>query len=284
MLNRLIIIFKDIKIQHTVFAMPFAIIGAVSASNGMPDVKKLCWIILAMIFARSSAMAFNRVVDIKYDSQNPRTSKRPLPSNMIKQGSYISFIIISSTLFIFITSLLNFTAFILSPIALFTCLFYSYTKRFTHLSHLFLGIALGMAPIGAWIGITGRISIFPLILGASVVFWLAGLDIIYACQDIEFDRNIGLFSFPSKYGLRNALLLSSIFHIIMLLLLVCLIPIGRLGWLYVIGLVVVTGLLIYEHTIISYKDLSKINTAFFHTNGILSAILMVFTIADYATK
>jgi len=277
---KLKILLEDIKIQHTVFALPFALMSAFIASNGVPPSDKLLWILLAMVGARSSAMSFNRIADVDYDRENPRTKERALPKGRIRKSYYIIFLILSVLLFIFSCIMLNRLALILSPAALLIVFFYSYTKRFTIFSHFFLGLSLSLAPIGAWVAIREEISIVSIVLGLAVIFWLAGLDIIYSCQDVEFDKSHGLFSFPAKLGIERALRLAAIFHVIMTLFLFSLFFIGNLGLLYLGGIILIAGLLYYEHSIVRPDDLSKVNVAFFNVNGIISIGLMLMTILD----
>jgi len=277
---KLKILLEDIKIQHTVFALPFALMSAFIASKGVPPSGKLLWILLAMVGARSSAMSFNRIADVDYDRENPRTKERALPKGRIRKSYYIIFLILSVLLFIFSCIMLNRLALILSPAALLIVFFYSYTKRFTIFSHFFLGLSLSLAPIGAWVAIREEISIVSIVLGLAVIFWLAGLDIIYSCQDVEFDKSHGLFSFPAKLGIERALRLAAIFHVIMTLFLFSLFFIGNLGLLYLGGIILIAGLLYYEHSIVRPDDLSKVNVAFFNVNGIISIGLMLMTILD----
>ena len=280
MLKKIKILLEDIKIQHTVFALPFALMSAFIASNGVPPSDKLLWILLSMVGARSSAMSFNRIADVDYDRENPRTKERALPKGRIRKSYYIIFLILSVLLFIFSCIMLNRLALILSPAALLIVFFYSYTKRFTIFSHFFLGLSLSLAPIGAWVAIREEISIVSVVLGLAVIFWLAGLDIIYSCQDVEFDKSHGLFSFPAKLGIERALRLAAIFHVIMTLFLFSLFFIGNLGLLYLGGIILIAGLLYYEHSIVRPDDLSKVNVAFFNVNGIISIGLMLMTILD----
>jgi 4-hydroxybenzoate polyprenyltransferase len=280
MLMKLKIILEDIKIQHTVFALPFALMSAFIASSGIPPSDKLLWILLAMVGARSSAMSFNRIVDVGYDRENPRTKERALPKGKIKKTQYIIFLLLSAILFLFSCFMLNRLAFILSPVALLIVFFYSYTKRFTIFSHFFLGLSLSLAPIGAWVAVREEISLASMVLGLVVIFWLAGLDIIYSCQDVEFDKSHELFSFPAKLGVERALKLSAFFHGIMMLFLFSLFFIENLGLLYIVGIVLIAGLLYYEHSIVSPDDLSRVNVAFFNVNGVISIGLMLMTIID----
>lgn len=254
--------------------------SAFIASEGLPSMNKIIWILLAMVGARSAAMSCNRIVDAKYDALNPRTKNRALPSKKISRQSYLFFLLSSAVLLVFSAYQLNHLAFLLSPVALCIIFFYSWTKRFTVYSHFFLGLALSLAPIGAWVAIREEITIMPIILGAAVIFWLAGFDIIYACQDIDFDKQAGLLSIPEKFGVEKALKLSSLFHLIMVFFLMLLLITKQLGWVYLSGIIIVSALLIYEHSIVKPNDLSKVNVAFFNINGQVSILLMVLTIID----
>ena len=279
--TKLAIIFSDIKIQHTVFALPFAVMSAFLAAGGMPEIKKLLWIIVCMLGARSAAMAFNRVVDARFDKENPRTRDRALPSGKINVGNYAVFLVASSALFIFSAWMLNSLAFYLSPVALAIVFFYSLTKRFTAFSHFWLGLAISIAPVGAWVAIREEISFTSLLLGAAVVFWLIGFDILYSCMDIEADRINRLHSIPERFGVETALKMALASHAVMVVfLLVLLEPTVLLGWVYLAGVVLVAGLLVYEHSLIKKDDLSKVNMAFFNVNGIISVGLMIFVIVD----
>jgi 4-hydroxybenzoate polyprenyltransferase len=233
-----------------------------------------------MVFARSSAMAFNRLVDASFDEKNPRTKGRVIPSGMASRRQYVFFIVAASSGFILACSQINRLSLILSPVALLIVFFYSYTKRFTAYSHFFLGLALSLAPLGAWIAVKEEISAAALVLGGAVVFWLAGLDAIYSLQDMEFDRAHGLNSIPQRFGVRLALILSAVFHAVMVGLLFILLLISPLSWIYGVGVSLTAGLLIYEHWLVRPDDLSKVNVAFFNVNGVISVGLMAFTLAD----
>ncbi len=274
-------ILKDIKVEHTLFAMPFAVMGAFIAAGGMPAPRLLGFILAAMVFARSAAMAFNRLTDAGFDSGNPRTKDRPLASGRARRAAYIVFVIVTSALFIAACRSINLLAFYLSPVALAIVFFYSFTKRFTPYSHLFLGIALALAPVGAWIAVTAAMAVPPLLLGAAVVFWLLGLDIIYSCQDVEHDRAHGLFSIPSRFGVARGLQFAAWAHAVMILFLVALWYVaGTLGWIYLAGVACTAALLWYEHRLVRPDDLRKVNVAFFNVNGMISVGLMTFTLAD----
>lgn len=281
MFAKLSVIFADIKIQHTIFALPFAIMSAFIAAKGLPQTEKIIWIVVCMVGARSAAMAFNRVLDARFDAKNPRTQDRALPAGRVDIRSYWLFLIVSSAIFIFAANMLNSLAFYLSPVALLIVFFYSFTKRFTAYSHFWLGLAIAISPVGAWVAIREEISFSSLILGAAVIFWLVGFDILYSCMDVEFDRSSGLKSIPQKFGIENALRIAFASHGLMVLFLLgLLLFVGQLGVLYSIGVVVVAILLFYEHSLVRPDDLSRINIAFFNINGIISLGLMVFVIID----
>jgi 4-hydroxybenzoate polyprenyltransferase len=278
--NKLKIIFSDIKLQHTIFALPFAIMSAFLAAEGFPEMEKLIWIVVCMVTARSAAMSFNRIMDARFDASNPRTEGRALPSGKIQTGTYVLFLIASSLAFIVASAMLNSLAFYLSPLALAIVFFYSLTKRFTAWSHFWLGIALSVAPVGAWVAIREEISLISLILGAAVVFWLIGFDIIYSCMDVGVDSKLGLHSIPQRFGIKRALMLAKAAHAIMILFLLGLLYSPLLGGLYFAGVAGVAGLLWYEHSLVSPEDLSKVNVAFFNVNGWISLLLMALMIGD----
>ena len=281
MFAKLSVIFADIKIQHTIFALPFAIMSAFIAAKGLPQTEKIIWIVVCMVGARSAAMAFNRVLDARLDAKNPRTQDRALPAGRVDIRSYWLFLIVSSAIFIFAANMLISLAFYLSPVALLIVFFYSFTKRFTAYSHFWLGLAIAISPVGAWVAIREEISFSSLILGAAVIFWMVRFDILYSCMDVEFDRSSGLKSIPQKFGIENALRIAFASHGVMVLFLLgLLLFVGQLGVLYSIGVVVVAILLFYEHSLVRPDDLSRINIAFFNINGIISIGLMVFVIID----
>lgn len=219
-MKRLLLVLETIKFEHTIFALPFAFLGAFLAARGFPGWETSFWIIMAMIGARSAAMAFNRLADRFDDRLNPRTSDRALPRKLLSAQFVALFTLASSTLFIFSAWMLNELAFHLSPVALVIVLFYSYTKRFTSLSHLVLGLSIAIAPVGGWVAVRGEIHLDPFYVAAAVLFWVAGFDIIYACQDYDFDRKIGRYSWPRKWGIKTALRISALFHVLMMLLLI----------------------------------------------------------------
>jgi 4-hydroxybenzoate polyprenyltransferase len=269
-----------IKFEHSVFALPFALTGAMLAVRGWPSRRELVWIIVAMVGARSAAMTFNRLVDFRYDAANPRTRSRALPTGRLSRPFAVGFTLVSCGLLVLAARELNPLAFKLSPLALSVLLLYSYTKRFTLLSHLVLGVCLGMSPVAAWIALRGDISGAALLLGAAVTLWVAGFDIIYACQDVEFDRVAGLHSLPRRIGIGPALYASAALHILMLGLLVAVARLENLGWIALGGLLLVAALLAYEHTLVKPSDLSRLNAAFFNVNGYISLLFFLTWAAD----
>jgi 4-hydroxybenzoate polyprenyltransferase len=269
-----------IKWEHSIFALPFALCGAMLAAGGWPTLHQLIWIVVAMVAARSAAMAFNRLADASIDAANPRTSTRALPAGHLTSTFVATFVVVSSAIFIFAASQLNRLALWLSPIALAVLLLYSYTKRFTRWSHLVLGFALGIAPSAAWIAVRGSLDPRILLLTAAVTFWVGGFDVLYACQDFDFDRQTGLHSVPRYLGIERSLWVARAFHVLMLLLLIALLLAFGLGKIAVVGLVIVTALLIYEHSLVSATDLSKLNAAFFTMNGVISVVFFVFVASD----
>ena len=275
-----------IKFEHTLFALPFAFLGAILAANGLPTWAQLLWITLAMIGARSAAMTFNRIIDVEFDKANPRTSSRELPSGKLSIGFAWAFLFASVALFVLASWSLNWLTFALSPVALISVLGYSYAKRFTSLSHLILGWALAISPTAAWIAVRGTIdSEIPLLLSLVVLMWTAGFDVMYACQDHDFDKTAGLRSIPARFGVRNALMIARLFHVQAFIALILLYFVTGLGWPALIGVFLVGGLLIYQHTLVSAKNLSRMNAAFFTTNAFVSVILFIsFSIGVFAAK
>ena len=280
LLKNLQVTLEMIKWEHSVFALPFALCGAMLAARGVPTVHQLVWIVVAMVAARSAAMSFNRLADASIDAANPRTRTRALPAGVLTQNFVRNFTLVSCGLFVLAAWELNRLAFLLSPLALGILLLYSYTKRWTRWSHLVLGFALGIAPAAAWIAVRGSLDPRILLLTAAVTFWVAGFDVLYACQDYEFDQHAGLHSLPRYCGIGNALWIARLFHLSMLVLLAALIWIFGLGMLTMAGVVVVLLLLAYEHSLVSKDDLSKLNAAFFTMNGIISVIFFVFLALD----
>ena len=279
-LHNLRITLEMIKWEHSVFALPFALCGAMLAANGLPSIHQLGWIIVAMVSARSAAMAFNRLADATIDAANPRTQTRALPAGTLTPAFVTTFVVISSAVFVLAASQLNRVTLALSPVALAIVLLYSYSKRFTRWSHLMLGFALGIAPAAAWIAVRGSLDPRILLLTAAVTFWVAGFDVLYACQDYEFDQRAGLHSVPRYVGIRRALLTSRLFHMLMLLLLISLVIVFGLGKLALAGVIVVAMLLAYEHSLVSADDLSKLNAAFFTMNGVISVVFFFFVAGD----
>lgn len=283
-LRNLRVTLEMIKWEHSVFALPFALCGAMLAASGLPTAHELFWIIIAMFAARSAAMAFNRLADASIDAANPRTSARALPAGHLSSTFVGSFVVVSCAIFILAASQLNRLTLWLSPLALAVLLLYSYTKRFTRFSHLVLGFALGIAPSAAWIAVRGSLDPRILLLTAAVTFWVAGFDILYACQDFQFDCDAGLHSIPRHIGIAPALWIARAFHLVMLLLLVALLPAFALGKLAAAGVVAVMLLLIYEHSLVKADDLTKLNAAFFTMNGIISVIFALFIAADLLSR
>jgi|HubBroStandDraft_6_1064221.scaffolds.fasta_scaffold338764_2 4-hydroxybenzoate polyprenyltransferase len=299
-----------IKFSHTIFAMPFALIGFFlgieawrknnsmtfhewytrfpithMASDSVPHspsdlLLRFLLVILCMITARSAAMSFNRYLDRSFDAKNPRTAIREIPRGIISANHALIFTIISCLIFFVSCLFINRTCFLLSPVALFIILFYSYTKKFTPLCHLVLGIGLSLAPIGAYIAVTGTFALLPVLFSLAVVFWVSGFDIIYALQDIEFDKSQNLYSIPAWLGKSNALHVSEIFHILSIAFVCCAGIYGQFGWWYWLGIAVFTGMLAYQHSIVKPNDLSKVNIAFMTANGIASVVFAVFVITD----
>jgi 4-hydroxybenzoate polyprenyltransferase len=269
-----------IKWEHSIFALPFALCGAMLAAGGLPTAHQVAWIIVAMVAARSAAMAFNRMADASIDAANPRTSARALPAGQLTPAFVATFIVISSVVFIAAAAELNRLALWLSPVALAVLLLYSYTKRFTRWSHLVLGFALGIAPSAAWIAVRGSLDPRILLLTAAVTFWVAGFDVLYACQDFDFDRASGLHSIPRYLGISRALWVARASHIIMLLLLAGLLVVFGMGRVAIAGVAVVAVLLAYEHSLVSAGDLRKLNAAFFTMNGVISVVFFVFVAGD----
>jgi len=269
-----------IKWEHSVFALPFALCGAMLAANGLPTWHQLAWIVVAMIAARSAAMAFNRLADAAIDADNPRTRTRALPAGLLSRGFVATFVAISCAVLVLAAWELNRLAFLLSPLALAVVLLYSYSKRFTRWSHLVLGFALGIAPAAAWIAVRGSLDPRILLLTAAVTFWVGGFDVLYACQDYDFDREAGLHSVPRYWGIQRALWVARAFHLLMLLLLVALVVEFGLGKLALIGVLAVALLLAYEHSLVSHHDLSRLNAAFFTMNGVISVVFFLFVAGD----
>jgi len=268
-----------IKWEHSIFALPFALSGAMLAAGGWPTPHQLFWIVVAMVAARSAAMAFNRLVDADIDAQNPRTSMRALPAGLLSRGFVTGFVILAAAVLIFAAGRLNRLSFLLSPVALAIVLAYSYTKRFTRWSHIVLGIALGIAPAAAWIAVRGSLDPRILLLTAAVTFWVAGFDVLYSCQDFDFDRSAGLYSIPRLHGIAQSLWIARSLHVVMFNLLIALVLAFALGKVALLGVLVVAGLLVYEHSLVKSDDLSRLDAAFFTMNGVISVICFAFLAA-----
>ena len=265
-----------IKFEHTLFALPFAFLGAILAANGLPTWRQIFWITVAMVGARSAAMTFNRIVDRDIDAQNPRTANRELPSGKLSVGFAWAFLYVSIGIFLLASYSLNWLTFALSPVALICVLGYSYAKRFTAFAHVFLGLALAISPSAAWIAVTGNLmNEIPMLLSSLVLMWTAGFDVLYACQDLEFDRQAGLRSIPARFGIKNSLRIARLFHFQAFIVLVMLYFVTELGWPALVGVITVGILLVYQHTLVKANDLSRLNAAFFTTNAFVSVILLL---------
>jgi 4-hydroxybenzoate polyprenyltransferase len=269
-----------IKWEHSIFALPFALSAAVLAAGGLPTGRQLFWIVVAMVGARSAAMAFNRLADAQLDATNPRTAMRAIPAGHLSRRFVGLFVCVSAAVFIVAASQLNRLALLLSPVALAVLLGYSYTKRFTRWSHVVLGFALGMAPAAAWIAVRGSLDPRILLLTAAVTLWVGGFDVLYSCQDYEHDCREGLHSIPRYMGISNALLLARIFHAAAVVLFLELVHAFSLGMIATVGVIVIAVLLVLEHRMVSHDDLSKLNAAFFTTNGFVAVLFFVFIAAD----
>ena len=281
------VVLEMIKFEHSIFALPFALTAAILAFRGTglsaaEIAWKLLWITVAMVAARSAAMAFNRVIDADIDALNPRTRTRAIPAGQVSRGFTWGFIALWSAVFVLAAAMLNPLCLKLSPVALAIVCGYSYTKRFTVMSHLVLGLALGIAPMAAWIAVRGALDPAILLLSAAVTLWVGGFDIIYACQDADFDRAAGLHSIPARLGIGRALLLARLLHVAMIGLLIWLWRLMDLGWVGLAGVTAVAALLVWEHSLVSADDLSKVDAAFFTVNGYVSVLFFLFWAADAA--
>ena len=278
--TRLRTVLEMIKFEHSIFAMPFALTGALLAArfttHGWPSLKQLLWIVVAMAAARSAAMTINRIADLRYDTENPRTAQRALATGALSTGFAWTFTLAAVAVFIIAAWQLNSLALKLAPVALAILFFYSYTKRFTNWSHLFLGFALGISPAAAWIAVTGRLDPRMLILCAAVTLWVGGFDVLYACQDVDFDKRAGLFSVPKRFGIANALLIARLMHVGVVALLALLAASFALPWPAWIGIAVVAALLAYEHSLVKADDLTRLDAAFFAMNGYISISFLLF--------
>lgn len=275
--NKATVYLRMIKIEHSVFALPFAFSGAILAAGGIPEFEKIFWIILAMVTARAAAFGFNRIIDRKIDALNPRTANREIPSGKIKLWEAILFTILCLIIFIFSAWMLNPLCFKLSPFAILLLFLYSFTKRFTWTCHFFLGLALSLAPLGAWIAVRGSFDweIIPMVI--TVIFWLAGFDTLYALWDVEFDKKFGIYSIPKVFGIRKAIILARYFHLIAWSFLLLTGFLFKLNIFYWIGMILVAYLFIREHSLVKHDDLSKLNIAFFNMNGYISITVFIFT-------
>jgi 4-hydroxybenzoate polyprenyltransferase len=269
-----------IKWEHSIFALPFALTGAVLAAGGWPPLRVLGWIVVCMVGARSAAMAFNRLVDARLDAANPRTAKRALPAGQVSQTFVLLFTVVSAAVFLLGAAMLNRLTLELAPLALAIVLVYSYMKRVTRWSHLVLGLALGIAPAAAWIAVRGSLSPRIVLLTAIVMLWVGGFDVLYACQDFEHDRSVGLHSVPQAFGLQGAFWIARVMHVSMAILLFVLLRAFGLGPIALVGVVLCVALLCYEHAIIAPNDLRRLNAAFFTLNGVISLVFFVFVAAD----
>lgn len=283
-MKKLKIILEMIKFEHTIFALPFAFLGAILGSlmveGTWPTLWEWIWITLAMVGARSAAMTLNRVVDAKIDKANPRTAERAIPAGKISMKESIWFIVLSFVLLFFSAYQLNMLAVYLLPIAVFFLTAYSYTKRFTWLCHVFLGCTIAIAPLGGWVGTTGTLNPEAFFLYIAVAFWIAGFDIIYATQDADYDREVGLYSIPARFGIKHSLLIARSFHLISFAALFILYFVSPLSYLYLAGVFIVGIVMVYEHSLVKPDDLSKVQVAFFPMNGIISVVIFLFTIGD----
>ena len=270
---------RMIKLSHSVFALPFALAAAVLAAGGAPSPRQVLWILVAMIGARSAAMGFNRLADHDLDARNPRTAARELPAGLLTRREVWAFVAVSAAALVAAAAMLNPLCLALSPVALLIVFGYSYTKRFTAFSHAFLGLALAVAPVGAWLAVRGAIALPPIVLGLAVLFWVAGFDTIYACQDAAHDRSVGLRSLPARWGVRRALVIARVLHAGAVVLLAAVYVLVPLHPVYLVGVAAVGGLLAYEHSLVRHDDLSRVNAAFFTVNGWISIGYFACTLA-----
>lgn len=277
MLQKILIMLEMIKFKHTVFALPFALMGAFLAAQGVPDARTFLWVVLAMGGARTCAMGFNRIVDVRFDRKNPRTADRALAAGTVKLWEAWLMVIAAGGLFFFACYQLNHLTLLLSPFALALTLMYSLTKRFTWLCHVVLGLALSFSPLGGFVAVKGTLEGFPYVLSLGVLFWVAGFDMVYACLDADFDRNEGLYSMPSRFGRQNAFRLAVTFHALAFALFLATGIMAGLNYFYFIGLAITAVCLFYQHLVVNPKDLSKIQVSFFQMNGAISVVLFLTT-------
>lgn len=280
MCGKIRVFLEMIKFAHTIFALPFALTGALLAARGIPPLGQLFWIIMAMVGARTAAMGLNRVIDAEIDAENPRTQGRAIPAGLLGKGTVVVFIVLSVALMFYAAHRLNPLCFKLAPLALFFLVLYSYCKRFTALAHIVLGLCLGAAPVGAWIAMRGTVELPAVLLGLAVLFWVAGFDILYALQDLEFDRQRGLHSIPVRLGVTGSLWMARLFSLVMVALLVAVYRLLPVGGFYLAGLAAATLLLLYEHWLLRRGNLAKLDMAFFTMNGYISVIIFVATLVD----
>lgn len=288
MFRKIGIFLEMIKFEHTLFALPFAfmgsLLGAVAMQDSFPTWAQIGWVLLAMFGARSAAFGLNRLIDRVSDGKNPRTKGRAIPAGLLRISEVIIFIVVSFVLLFWAAAELNSLALKLLPIAVVMLVLYSYTKRFTWLCHVVLGLTIALAPLGGWVAVTGKVDLTAFVLFITIAFWVAGFDVIYACQDVDFDVKEGLYSIPSRFGVRRALLIAKAFHIITAIGFVALLLLAHLGWWYTGGIVIALIILFYEHAIVTPKDLSRLQTAFFTMNGALSIVVFCFTLIDLAVN
>jgi 4-hydroxybenzoate polyprenyltransferase len=282
--RKLKITLEMIKFEHTIFALPFAFIGALLAARGLPTAWQVLWIVVAMVGARSAAMTFNRIIDLQFDKANPRTRTRALAAGTLSMPFAVVFTAVMCGIFFFAAAQLNPICLYLSFPTLAILFFYSYTKRFTALSHLFLGLAIGLAPLASWLAIRGTFDWPPILLSGAVMFWVAGFDVIYALQDADFDRKKGLFSLPSRVGIGPALVLSTVFHVLTIILLLATATWMELGGIAYAGIATVAAILFWEHRIVKPHDFSRVNVAFFALNGYVSILLLITFATDILLK
>lgn len=280
MINKIKTYLELIKFSHTIFAIPFGLSAVFIIQNGIPSVEKIFWILMALIFARTAGMAFNRYIDVPIDKMNPRTKNWPSAKGEVKPWEMMALGVVSSILFMYCAYMLNMLAFWLSPVVILLLLIYPAGKRFTQYVHLILGAVYFLIPVAVSIALKGYVEISAVMLGLAMAFWVSGFDILYALQDYEFDRSFGIYSIPAKYGVKKALLIARVFHLLTFIFILLTGTMANLGVIYFIGVFVLSGFLLYEHLLIKENDLSKINKAFFTVNGFVSIIYMIFVIAD----
>ncbi|MGG6309595.1 UbiA-like polyprenyltransferase [Paenibacillus macerans] len=288
MVKKIVVFLQMIKFEHTVFALPFAFMGALlgaeAINHELPSWEQIGWVLLAMFGARSAAMGLNRLIDRVSDAKNPRTANRAIPAGLLKIGEVVVFVLASFALLFWAAAELNPLALKLLPIAVVMLVFYSYTKRFTWMCHIVLGLTIALAPLGGWAAVTGKVDWTAMVFFATITFWIAGFDIIYACQDVEFDTKEGLYSIPVRFGVAKSLKIAQAFHIITALGFIALLLMTDLGWWYIAGMIIAYMILFYEHHIVSPGDLSRLQTAFFTMNGVLSIVVFSFTLIDLVVR